>query len=236
MIDADPQSSLTFYLGHEVSPQQPTLLEVLKKQVATEEAIYELSESNLWLLPSDEALNNVQEYLSETGMGAVILSKRLQAVKELFGFCFIDCPPQRSQIVLTALGAADYLIIPVEASSKGLGSLIRTLELVEELKDIDAFTGKILGIIPFRGRWKRACGDRWTGYNQTLSCRKSIEGMKEIASDITILPSVLESEKYKKAIDAGKTLTEMGFTALEYPFERLVELLTDDKWMMLLIV
>ncbi len=221
MIDADPQSSLTFYLGHEVSPQQPTLLEVLKKQVATEEAIYELSESNLWLLPSDEALNNVQEYLSETGMGAVILSKRLQAVKELFGFCFIDCPPQRSQIVLTALGAADYLIIPVEASSKGLGSLIRTLELVEELRDIDAFTGKILGIIPFR--------DRWTGYNQTLSCRKSIEGMKEIASDIPILPSVLESEKYKKAIDAGKTLTEMGFTDLEYPFERLVELLTSDK-------
>lgn len=31
MIDADPQANLTFYLGHEVQQNQPTLLEVLKK-------------------------------------------------------------------------------------------------------------------------------------------------------------------------------------------------------------
>jgi chromosome partitioning protein len=34
-IDADPQSSLTTFLGFTVEPDSPTLLEVLKKQVDT---------------------------------------------------------------------------------------------------------------------------------------------------------------------------------------------------------
>lgn len=217
MIDADPQSSLTFYLGHEVEPNQPTLLEVLKKQVSVEDGIYESHESNLWLIPSDEALDNAQDFLSSSGMGAIVLRKRLLEVAELFSFCLIDAPPQRSQICLTTIGAADYLLIPVEASSKGLGSLIRTLELVRELEEIDAFTGKVLGVLPFR--------DRWAGRNQTHQSRKSIEGMRSVAGSIPILPSILESEQYKKAIDTGKTLAELGQIQLEYPFQHLVELL-----------
>ena len=46
LIDADPQSSLTLYLGHEVELNQPTLLEVLKKQVVVEDGIYESNYQN----------------------------------------------------------------------------------------------------------------------------------------------------------------------------------------------
>lgn len=216
MIDADPQSSLTFYLGHEVQPNQPTLLEVLKKQVPVEDGIYEAGK-NLWLIPSDEALNNAQDFLSGSGMGAVVLGKRLKEVADLFSVCIIDAPPQKSQICLTTIGAANHILIPAEASSKGLNSLIRTLELVKELQDMDAFTGSVLGILPFR--------DRWTGRTQAHQSRKSIEGMREVAQDIPILPSILESEQYKKAIDQGETLAAMGYTQLEYPFQQIIELL-----------
>lgn len=214
MIDADPQSSLTFYLGHEVQPNQPTLLEVLKKQVRVEDGIYEAGE-NFWLIPSDEALDNAQDFLSGSGMGAVVLGKRLKEVADLFSVCIIDAPPQRSQICLTTIGAANLVLIPAEASSKGLNSLIRTLELVKELQEMDAFTGSVLGILPFR--------DRWTGRTQAHQSRKSIEGMREVAGDIPILPSILESEQYKKAIDQGKTLPEVGYTQLEYPFQQIIE-------------
>ncbi|WP_157462498.1 ParA family protein [Crinalium epipsammum] len=40
MVDADPQHNLTTYLGVELQPNQPTLLECLKKSVALEEGIY----------------------------------------------------------------------------------------------------------------------------------------------------------------------------------------------------
>jgi chromosome partitioning protein len=80
---------------------------------------------------------------------------------------------------------------------------------------MDAFTGSVLGILPFR--------DRWTGRTQAHQSRKSIEGMREVAGGIPILPSILESEQYKKAIDQGKTLPEVGYTQLEYPFQQIIE-------------
>jgi chromosome partitioning protein len=141
LIDADPQSSLTLYLGHEVEANQPTLLEVLKKQVAVEDGIYESNYQNLWLIPSDEGLETIQDYLSSTAMGELALKRRLKEIKDLFDICIVDSPPQRSQICLTAVVAADELLIPAEASSKGLHSLVRTLQLVDELKSVDASSG-----------------------------------------------------------------------------------------------
>ncbi|MBD2616120.1 ParA family protein [Nostoc punctiforme FACHB-252] len=214
MVDADPQSNLTFYLGHEVEENQPTLLEVLKKQVSTEDGIYEVSE-NLWLIPADDGLDKAQEFLSSSGMGAIVLSKRLKEVADLFQYCIIDAPPQRSQICLTAAGAADHIIIPAEASSKGVNSLIRTLALIEELREIDAFSGEILGILPFR--------DKWVGNNQVAQSKTSIETMRTIAETIPVLPSIPESEQFKKAIDKGVTLSSLGFTQLEAPFQQIIE-------------
>lgn len=153
MVDADPQSSLTLYLGHEVESSQPTLLEVLKKQVSVEDGIYSSREPNLWLIPSDDGLEAIQDYLSSIAVGELALSRQLKKVSDLFDVCIVDSPPQRSQICLTTVVAADELLIPAEASSKGLHSLVRTLQLVEELRAVDAFNGAILGILPFRDRW-----------------------------------------------------------------------------------
>jgi len=222
MVDADPQSSLTLYLGHEVLANQPTLLEVLKKQVAVEDGIYETSHPNLWLIPSDDGLEIVQEYLSSTAMGEVAIRKRLKEVGRLFDVCIIDAPPQRTQICLAAVAAADELLIPAEASSKGLHSLLRTLQLVEELRSVDVFEGDLLGIIPFR--------DRWVGRTQAKRSEVSIQDMKEVGQNIPVLPSILESERYKQAIDTGKSLAELGYPALELPFIKILETL-EAKWL-----
>lgn len=222
MVDADPQSSLTLYLGHEVEANQPTLLEVLNKQVGVEDGIYESNYQNLWLIPSDDGLETIQDYLSSSAMGELTLKKRLQQVVDLFDVAIVDSPPQRTQICLTAVVAANELLIPAEASSKGLHSLMRTLQLVDELKSVDAFSGSILGILPFR--------DRWVGRTQAKRSEVSIQDMRELAQGINVIPSILESERYKQAIDTGKTLAELGYPDLELPFRNLVELL-ETKWL-----
>jgi chromosome partitioning protein len=214
MVDADPQASLTFYLGQEINPEQPSLLEVLKKQVAVEEGIYPLA-AQLALIPADEGLDNAQDYLATSGMGATLMRRRLQSVASRFDWCVIDAPPQRSQLCLTAIGAADELLIPAEASSKGLNSLLRTLELVRELTEAEAFQGRLLGILPFR--------DRWLGRTQAKQSQRAIEGMQAAAHSTPVLPSILESEQFKKAIDLGQSLSDLGYEDLEYPFRVVVE-------------
>ena len=217
MVDADPQANLTFWLGHEVAANDPSLLEVITELVSASDAIYSTRYQNLFLIPADDGLNKAQEYLATSGMGAIVLRLRLEAIANLFDYCIIDSPPQRTQICMTVVGATDIMLIPAEASTKGVNSLLRTLELVEELRKIRAFSGEVKGVIPFR--------DKWFGRNQSTESKEAIVAMRSLAGESLILPSILESERYKKAVRSGQLLSEMGFADLEFPFQKLLEFL-----------
>lgn len=216
-VDCDPQANLTFYLNHEVEANQPSLLEVLTGAVETEDGIYPTDYDNLFLIPADQGLFKVSEYLSSSGTGAFILKLRLKTVQELFDYVLIDVQPSRSQICLSAVGAADFVLIPAEAATKGVNSLIDTLDFLKEQASLMAFTGTVLGVIPFR--------DRWVGLTQTRESKENIETMKEFAADIPILPSIRESEQYKRAIRQGILLSEIGQRDLQFPFEKIIEAL-----------
>ena len=220
-IDCDPQANLTFYLSHEVASNQPTLLEVLTGTVKTEDGIYPTEHENLFLIPADQSLFKVGEYLSSSGTGAFILKLRLKAVFDLFDYVLIDVQPSRSQICLSAVGASDYILIPVEAATKGVNSLIDTLEFLQEQASLMAFTGKVLGIIPFR--------DRWVGRTQTKESKENIAAMKDFAGETAIFPSILESEQFKRAIRNGKLLSQLKYPDLQYPFEKIIQALTHEQ-------
>ena len=151
VIDADPQHNLTTYLGLELQPNQPTLLEFLKKSVPFEDTIYPVEAlQNLFLIPADDHLDNANEYLSNSGMGAMMLSRRLEPLADSFKLCLIDSPPQRSQIAKTVIGAANFLVIPAEANIKGYGSLVRTLDLLDFMQEMKATTAELMAVIPFQ--------------------------------------------------------------------------------------
>jgi chromosome partitioning protein len=219
-VDADPQANLTFYLGHEVQPDEPSLFEVLTKQVEVEDGVYGTQYENLFVIPADRGLFKVNDFLSSSGAGAFILKQRLRKIHDMFDVVLIDVQPSRSQICLSAVGASDYVLIPVEANVKGVNSLVDTLDFLNEQAELEAFTGSVLGIIPFR--------DRWVGNTQTLEGRQNIAAMEEFSGETPILASIRESEKFKNAIRQGKLLSDLGQPDLQYPFEQIVEALTHE--------
>jgi chromosome partitioning protein len=213
MIDADPQHNLTTYLDLELQPNQPTLLEFLKKSVSFEDAIYPIEGlPNLFLIPADDQLDVVQDYLSNSGVGATMLLRRLEPIADTFKVCVIDSPPQRSQICLTVIGAADFLIIPAEASVKGYGSF------GEDARLTALFTGR-------KGDQRTRCWGFYpleTNGLVTLRLWKAASpltrcGMK-VGTEL-MLPSIRESERYKQAINKRTTLAAMGYADLEYPID-----------------
>jgi chromosome partitioning protein len=204
-IDADPQACLTFLLGHTVNQTDPTLLEVLRGEIAVKDAFYKTHE-NLYLIPADTHLNKAQEVLSNTGGAAFFLRQKLRQLNNLFDFCVIDSPPQRIQLTMAVGGATDRLIIPVEAATKGVKSLVSTLKMIEELRELGAFTGSIVGVLPFR--------HKLFGRSQSKDSADAIAAIEAI-TDIPVLPSIVESEQYKKALRIGTTLKALGFEKLE---------------------
>lgn len=149
-----------------MQPDEPSLFEVLTKQVEVEDGVYGAQYENLFVIPADRGLFKVNDFLSSSGAGAFILKQRLRKINDMVDVVLIDVQPSRSQICLSAVGASDYVLIPVEANVKGVNSLVDTLDFLKEQAELEAFTGSVLGIIPFR--------DRWVGNTQTLEGRQNI--------------------------------------------------------------
>jgi chromosome partitioning protein len=150
VVDCDPQADVTFYLGHEVKLSEPTLLEVLNGQIQPEDGIYETGHPDLFLCPADRNLSKIVPYLINTGTAASVLKRRLKGVQDAFDYALLDVQPSISQISLTAAGASEFVLIPCEALVKGVNSLVSTLEFLHQQQELEAFTGRILGVVPFR--------------------------------------------------------------------------------------
>ena len=221
-VDADPQHTLTTFLGHELDARSPSLLEVLKRQVDPSQGIYETSTENLSLIPSDRGLQEAETYLAGKGNSFSTLRQRLRSIEGRFDWILIDPPPTQSQITFTVVGAADRILIPAETTVKGVQSLSATLDFLQELviEEIDEeIFRRVIGVIPFR--------DRYVGRNQTRDSRNNVDFMRQLSErylgEVRLLPSIVESEITKRAMFSGKTPWELGASELKYPFDSIIE-------------
>ncbi len=214
-VDCDPQSNLTIFLKHTVQENEPTILELYRKQVSFEDAVYVTDTKNLCLIPSDDGLDQVQDYLANSGIGALTLRKRLEPAAKTFDYVIIDSPPQRSQVCKSIIGASDLVLIPAECTVKGYGSLVRTVDAIRELKEDGASDAEVMGVIPFR--------DRWVGRRRTNESQMVIDALTGEVGEAQVLPSIRESEIFKKAISQGLLLEDFNKPDLAYPFETIIE-------------
>ncbi len=234
-IDADPQSSLTSFLGVKVEKNTPTLLEVITQNedqtpilntimpvpdVESDSASahaglrISVSNANLFVIPSDDGLENANYKLASSGLSLFLLRNRIASIINNFGVVIVDPPPERSHLAQTSLGAGDKWIIPAEANVKGVQSLIRTLSLVREFQSTLP-TSSLLGVTPFRARW--------VGSNPTKATRSSIDTMEQLVGSDLMLPHILESDVFKNAINLRVSPTDLGQPGLEYSIEIIAE-------------
>ncbi len=106
-VDADPQSSLTSFLGVKVERHTPTLLEIItqpEERTPIVDAIAAvpdvqigertISNANLFLIPSDDELENANYKLASSGISLFVLRNRLSKIVDNFGVVIVDPPPR----------------------------------------------------------------------------------------------------------------------------------------------
>lgn len=224
-VDADPQASLTAFLGLELSESRPTLLEVLtlpENKIPLYSAVHPV-EDNIFLIPAVDQLENANHFLAASAVSLTVLRQRLyqfglsipesERVVRNFGLIIVDPPPERSHLALTSLGAGSCWAIPAEANVKGVQSLVRTLDLVKAYQPLLPQT-QMLGVIPFRAKW--------VGFNPTRTTRKSIDLMQDIVGESNMFPNILESDIYKRAINDQCLPRDLGSLDLELPLNKLL--------------
>jgi chromosome partitioning protein len=134
VIDLDPQAHLTIHFG--VEPQTITggVYEVLT-QSADFNAALMLVRPNLWLLAANINLVGAETELVNVVGREIILREAMEASRDQFDFCLIDCPPSLSVLSLNALAAAQEVLIPLQPhflALQGFGKLLQTIDLVNK--------------------------------------------------------------------------------------------------------
>jgi chromosome partitioning protein len=158
VVDVDPQANATVGLGI-ARTRGPGLYEVLAGEASVEEALTPTSIPGLDLVPAGAGLAGANVELPRIAGFERRLRERLQPVRERFQFVLLDCPPSLGPLTVSALVAADRVIVPVQTeyfALEGLAGLLDTLALVQrELNPRLTVAGMILTMHDNRTRLGR---------------------------------------------------------------------------------
>jgi chromosome partitioning protein len=133
LVDVDPQANATVGLGVPRT-QSPGLYEVLTGEATAAEALTDSSIDGLQVLPAGAGLAGANIELPRLEGFEQRLRETLAPIGHRFEYILLDCPPSLGPLTVSALVAADRVIVPVQTeyfALEGLAGLLDTLALVQ---------------------------------------------------------------------------------------------------------
>ena len=133
LVDCDPQANTTSGLGVRRDDNRHSIYDVLVGDAQAEQVVLPTEIGTLWLLPGSKNLTGANIELAAAEDRALRLRSALAPLQPRFDLVILDCPPALDLLTLNVLGAADTLIVPMQAeyfALEGITELISTLERV----------------------------------------------------------------------------------------------------------
>ena len=127
IIDADPQANASSGLGFDPNDKNLSLYQVLSGSLDISDAIKKTESPNLDIIQSSIDLVGIEIELVQEKNREYKLKEKINEIKDLYDFIFIDCAPSLGLITLNALTSSDSVIIPIQCeyfALEGLGKLL----------------------------------------------------------------------------------------------------------------
>ncbi|UBM60662.1 AAA family ATPase [Marinilongibacter aquaticus] len=131
LIDTDYQASCSVALGIDLEYDNRSIYAVLVNLAPIQDCIIPTGRKNLDIIPSTQHLVGAEIELVTATEREFILSEKLEVIKPLYDFIFIDCPPSLGIVPINSLVASDSIIIPLQCEYFGLEGLEMLLDTVK---------------------------------------------------------------------------------------------------------
>ena len=151
VVDCDPQANATVSLGVDYAELEYSLADLLEGSTVDATRLACQACPNLMLLPADpNHLAAAARNLSAERGDQFRLKEALAALSADFDFVLIDCPPSLSILTISALIAADAVLVPVPTeflSLEGVAQLLDTVDVIRQRFNPEL---QVLGLLPVR--------------------------------------------------------------------------------------
>jgi chromosome partitioning protein len=145
LVDCDPQGNATRGLGGKAT--SPHLYHALSSEVSLVEAVRPSGFPNLDLVPAQRDLVGVEvEFVGEAGWEQK-LKGVLAQVAGRYDTILLDCPPSLGHLTVSALTAADGILVPLQCeyfALEGISELLATVRRIQGSLNPDLVIAGIL--------------------------------------------------------------------------------------------
>jgi len=132
IIDLDAQGSASTWVG--VDPQRG-LDEVFTANRNLADLVAHTNVPGVDAIPASPWLVGMDRALASEPGAEMILRNALRRLPATWDYVFLDTPPTQSVTAVSALVAADSLLVPVEASTMALAGLADLIRTVDQIAD-----------------------------------------------------------------------------------------------------
>lgn len=192
LVDLDPQACLTFAVGIEPHQIQFTVHDVLLGRLGPRMAIIGTQEGPD-LLPASIELSGAEMQLANRTGREYVLREALAEVAEDYDVVLIDCSPSLGVLTISALTAADEVLIPMQAetlSHRGVAQLLETVEDVRRYTNRDL---RVMGVLP-------------TMFDSRTRLSREVIGDIEEQYKLPVLAPIARSVRFAEAPGAGRSI------------------------------
>jgi len=134
IVDLDPHGSVTSYFGNDPDSLENSVYKLFDNSSSEiRNIILDTSISNIKLLPASTALATLDRQLGAHQGKGLVLKKAFELVKDEYDYVLLDCPPLLGILMVNALAACEYLLIPVQTeflALKGLERMVTTINMI----------------------------------------------------------------------------------------------------------
>src|SRR3989344_1037140 len=132
IVDLDPQANATSGLGIDKQALDTTMYDVLFGGVGAEQITQSTTTPKLSLLPANANLAAAEVDLADEKDRELKLKAALANLT--YDYILIDCPPALGLLSINALGAANSVLIPVQAEYYALEGLTQLLSTIQRVR------------------------------------------------------------------------------------------------------
>ena len=139
LIDVDPQGDLTKMLGLRKPHDLPRALGDVMSDVVSGKEVAEHTEimhhhEGFDFVPGNRALSAVETGLVNVMSRETVLRQYVDSVKSDYDYVLLDCRPSLGMLVINALAASDYVLIPVQADYLAAEDMTELVGTVQQIK------------------------------------------------------------------------------------------------------
>ena len=138
LLDVDPQGDLTKMLGYRKPHEMPLTLgnvmnDIVSGVISKDHAEILHHYEGFDFVPGNRTLSAVEVGLVNAMCRETVLCQYVDSVKKDYDYVLLDCRPSLGMLVINALSASDYVLIPVQAdylAAEDMTELIGTVQSI----------------------------------------------------------------------------------------------------------